>query len=312
MNLFNNSLEDTADAIISRSTVDRFALIVSEDYAGFINSHPELFPFDKVRTTGIITERNGTDTFYHLTSTRNVQSILSNGLQISPNPNLTYGEGIYTYKDITKFSMSNGFEILRIRYSGKYYESLIRYDLDDERYQGECVLFPEYITGIELLSQSEFRLLTLMGNPNTELSEVAELIVQESLEERNAIVIDEEFEEFVRNHLNLFTKDLVLGNGILVVKEGPAIFYHQTPQENIQSILDNGLMYSVADNLTYGEGIYTYKDKSKFYYSPWDKIIEIEYDGFYYESLVRFDLKSKHLQGECVIFPAYIKSIKAL
>lgn len=142
-----------AHALASACIFDRYAAIIP---AGFEKDWElVLATYVALDYTGVLIQQvANAKPFYHMTSRESAETILKQGIRPSSDPYTSFGAGvIYTYDDIQKFASSDPSKstVLELTYSGPYMKCMWRQDTED-RFLGECLLYPGYISNIRVAS----------------------------------------------------------------------------------------------------------------------------------------------------------------
>lgn len=142
-----------AHALASACIFDRYAAIIP---AGFEKDWElVLATYVALNYTGVLIQQVAdSKRFYHMTSRESAETILKQGIRPSSDFYTSFGAGvIYTYDDIQKFASSDPskFTVLELTYSGPYMKCMWRQDTED-RFLGECLLYPGYVSNIRVTS----------------------------------------------------------------------------------------------------------------------------------------------------------------
>lgn len=142
-----------AHALASACIFDRYAAIIP---AGFEKDWElVLATYVALNYTGVLIQQVAdSKRFYHMTSRESAETILKQGIRPSSDLYTSFGAGvIYTYDDIQKFASSDPskFTVLELTYSGPYMKCMWRQDTED-RFLGECLLYPGYVSNIRVTS----------------------------------------------------------------------------------------------------------------------------------------------------------------
>lgn len=138
-----------AHALAAACLKDRYAVVIPYGYQD--EWEAVLATYVSLNYTGVLTQGIATSKkFYHMCPRESAAQILKQGFRPTLRDSASFGIGvIYTYEDLHKFAGTDlrKYAILEITYSGPYLKCMWRQDTE-ERFIGECMLYPGFISDI--------------------------------------------------------------------------------------------------------------------------------------------------------------------
>ena len=140
-----------------------------------------------------------------------------------------------------------------------------------------------------------------------------ERVLKEAKQDRFALIIPPEWEEFVNQHIaEIFPVAKV--TGILVDEYAKGVAYHCTNPVNVKSIMENGFKVKPVedDSLTFGGGVvYCWPESHDIKGAALAEtaVLKVEYDGHVLRSIALEDADPRD-EYQILIFPDAIKSVQ--